>query len=61
MTKENYQKAVLVIVSFENDRIHTDINASGPVSFEDRLPVIGLGSPISGLADLQGQRDTFGG
>lgn len=61
MTKENYQKAVLIITAFDNDGIHTDVlTGSGPVGREDMTPVIGLGTPISGLADLQGQRDTFG-
>lgn len=59
MNKETYQKAVLVITTFENDRIHTDISASAPTRSGDALSIIRIGSPISSLSDLVGQRDTF--
>ena len=64
LNKESYKKAVLVITVFENDGIHTDaLSGSGPnyARSSDMLPVLTLGNPISGLADLSGQRDTMGG
>lgn len=62
MNKVTYEKAQLVITQFGHDGIYTDtLVGSAPVRSGNMLPVISIGSPISGVAgsDITGTRDNL--